>query len=133
METNGLVVPLSQQTIWFLWSLVLGAVCMLIYTVLRVALGSTKKNGIVVLVDIIFFLVVALLEFLFVIMLPMNSMRWFYVAGQVIGGAIFRAGFSPYIFMVSKKFLALIQPIFCRIKRCIIGLKNMVKTPRQQG
>ena len=108
---------LSGQAVWFLGSVVVGAAAMLLYSLVRVFTRGMKKTSVAVaLGDIIFFALLACLEFLFVFMLPQNAFRWFHLLGQVLGGILFWLTLAPFFFRfiltISKFFASIYEKTF---------------------
>jgi len=82
---QGLTIPLADQTLWFLFSIVVGAVIIAIYALLHCIGRINGSNHLfTALWDVAFFLITASIEFGLIIFLPQNRMWWFHILGQII-------------------------------------------------
>ena len=117
---------LSGQTVWFLGSAVVGAAAMLLYTLVRVFTRGLPKGSVAVaLGDILFFVLLAALEFVFLFLLPQNALRWFHILGQVLGGALFWLTLAPFCF---KLFLWFKKTMGCFCEKVFVFTANKKPT-----
>jgi hypothetical protein len=99
MENNFLGAALWGQTGWFLGSLVVGAAAMLLYTIIRAFTRTINRWPFVVAAgDVLFFVLLGVLEFMFLYILPQNALRWFHLLGQILGGILFWVTLAPLCF-----------------------------------
>lgn len=77
---------LSDQTIYFLWSLIFGALLGLLYDIIRAVRAFAKPAfATTIIVDILFFAVCGLLTSLFSIPFNNGTVRFFIIIGEGIG------------------------------------------------
>lgn len=129
MSFNGFTITLADQTIWFLWAVAYGFVVMPLYTFLRAGICKIKSRGVTATADILFFLVIAVLEFVFTSVLPMNTLRWFHIAGQFMGAALYWVTLAP---VLSKFFSFFYSGILNFIKALFYFLTALIKREKKE-
>jgi len=96
---HGLHIPLAQQTLWFLMSLLLGGGIAAFYALLRAVTHRLPRRSVgTALGDCFFCMAMGAMEFVFILMLPANAFRWFHFVGQVIGAVLLRITVGRMIF-----------------------------------
>lgn len=118
MMENGLAVPLSQQTLWFAASIAVGGLDVLIYVVFRAVVRHTQKAATTIATDILYFLVIAVVEFVFITLLPHNALRWFHIVGHTAGAVVVWLGIAPTIFRLTER-------LFVALCRCGVFIKRI--------
>ena len=98
---------LSQQTIYFLLSLLYGVVLSAIYDVVRVLrFCGFCRVWQIVLTDILYFIVCAVATFLFALPFNYGGVRYFVLFGEAMG-------FLVYRFTIGE----LVAPVYCQLIR----------------
>ncbi len=92
---NGLDVGLAGQTVWFGWAMCVGALAMLLYTLVRGITRRCNAFWAVFAADLFYAALLFGLEFCFLVLLPHNKLRWFYLVGQLIGAVLFWCTAAP--------------------------------------
>ena len=101
--TYHISVSLADQTVWFFFSIVVGALIMLVYTLTHGIARILFSHPLLIAVsDVFCFILIFAIEFGCVIFLPQNTLRWFYLLGQIIGGIVFRLLVSPHFYAVFR-------------------------------
>ena len=105
---------LYEQTVTFLWSLVLGTIIVCIYIIMEVIRQfSPPKKLMMISEDILFMGIVSALNFFFALSQTHGYIRAYVILGQMIS-------FSLIYFTVGK-FLKNLSSLFVRIISCGIG------------
>lgn len=113
-------VNLSDQTLSFLWSLLLGAALGFVYIFLKCIRKAFKNIKVItVLSDVIFMLIFAFVTCLFSIGFTQGFVRYYVVAGEVLG-------FLAFKFTLGIVFYKLFDIIFMSVGKIIrIFQKNI--------
>ena len=104
------MVSAAQQTLWFAAAIFVGGLDILIYVMLRAVARQVKTRAFTIAADLLFFLVVAVFEFIFITQLPFNALRWFHLVGHIIGAVIIWFELAPFLFRITNKMVF----VFCR-------------------
>ncbi len=106
-------IDISAQALTFLMSLGLGAALCLLYDVVRCLHKICIKGFFEVLVcDLIFWFVAALLTYCFLIIRTLGSVRGFVLVGELIGAVIARLTLSRLFLPLLTRFFAAITFVF---------------------
>ena len=87
--------PSSQGAV-FLYSILTGAAMCMCYDVIRlIKRGFKIPYAVVFLLDILFSIFAAFVTFCFMLVFSCGVVRWFIIAGEIIGFVLFRVVFAP--------------------------------------
>lgn len=128
----GLDVPLAGQTVWFGWSVAFGAAAMLLYTLVRALTRRARRGPVLAAADLLFALLLGGLEFGFLVLVPQNKLRWFYLVGQLLGAVLFWSTAAPVFFRFFGAFervLSRFWGLFVRLFRRFWGKRRQVAQP----
>lgn len=131
----GLNIPLAQQTLWFLASVPLGAAVALFYTLFRAVTHRLPRKSVgTAMGDLVFCLAVGAAEFVFILMLPANSFRWFHFAGQLLGAVLLRVSVGRALFRaVDRAFQAVLRLLLAAVrsaKKAAAGAGRFFRRPK---
>jgi spore cortex biosynthesis protein YabQ len=109
---------LAQQTIAFLWAIVIGAALALLYDMFRILrIAIPFGPGLIALQDILFFTVCAVVTFLFLLSQAEGKVRAFLLLGEFLGAVVYFCTISIPIMGVSRKIIAVIRGFFSFVFR----------------
>lgn len=98
---------LADQTIYFLYSLLYGVLLSALYDIVRVLrFCGINKSWHIVVEDIVYFLVCAVLTFLFALPYNFGGVRYFVLIGESLGFVTYRFTLGEFV-----------APIYCTIIR----------------
>lgn len=115
---------LSEQTAYFLWSLVLGLALGLLYDLVRAVRMLLRARGLhIVVSDVVFFTLCGVLTALFALPFNKGDVRGFIIFGEAVGFLTYRltlgsimgkiyAHLATLLRKVAQKILGLIEKIF---------------------
>jgi spore cortex biosynthesis protein YabQ len=112
---------LAQQTGAFLWAILIGAGLALIYDafrILRIAIPCGK--GFIAAQDILFFIICAIVTFLYLLSHADGKVRAFLLLGELLGAVIYFCTLSIPVMGVSRKIIALIRGILSFFYRYLV-------------
>lgn len=82
---------LSDQTVYFLFSLVYGAVLSALYDIVRIIrFAGANKPIHIILSDVVYFVVCAFATFLYALPFNYGSVRYFVLFGEAVGFVVYR-------------------------------------------
>ena len=113
-------ISVSQQTMTFLQSLLLGAALGMLYDVFRILRLLIPSGKVISFVeDIVYFLLCGVISFAFLIAVNNGIIRAYLLAGELLGAVLYYFTLGKFIYRIAdkiitliKKFLALLYRIF---------------------
>lgn len=115
------MIEVNTQTLVFLQSLLLGFCLGLFYDVFRIfRLAIHHSGAIIFLEDIFFFIVCAVLTFLFSLLALNGHVRVFLGVGELLGATVYYFSFGVVVMRVSKKIIAFVKALFSLFYRVFI-------------
>lgn len=124
---------MSQATI-FLFSVILGIFLSLLYDCFRIADAVLKVNiKRIFAEDIIYFILSAIVTFIYILVVNMGEIRIYIICEEVIGWLIYRLTVRKFIYRTALKIVKFFYNWFCKLKRYIISkitqsrIKNKIK------
>lgn len=130
------MIEVSNQTLIFLQSCLLGIVLGIIYDVFRVIRRAIKVNTIITFIqDFIFFILAAIITFTFFLQQTDGEMRMFVVIGELLGWVVYYLTIGKLVIKISESIIKVIKNIFKliynilikRIIRIIIKIYSKIK------
>lgn len=121
-------ITVSSQTTIFLFSVVLGIALSLIFDGFRltnVIFSQTAKK--IFIKDIIYFILSAIITFIFILIVNMGEIRVYIISGEIIGWIIYRLTVGSIIYKALFTVIVFIKKYLNKIKRYIIS-----KLPKKQ-
>jgi spore cortex biosynthesis protein YabQ len=114
-----MILSMSDQARMFLAAAGIGAVIGFIYDVFRI-LRKTAPHArfIVQLEDLLFWVGVTLLMFYFLLVITDGEMRWYTIAGAVLGAVLYLAALSRFVLLVSVAVIEFIK----RVVKTVIAI-----------
>ncbi len=110
-------IDLEYQALTFLLSCLLGVVFCMIYDFIRVFHNHSPKNGFLIFaVDVLYFIVLAVITYLFLLLRCLGNIRIFVFIGEAIGFMVFRKYLSNYLLKFAELILKIINKIYIAIK-----------------
>ena len=99
-------ISVADQTVTFFLSILLGAGLCIIFDVFRVIrLLGVRQLVTIVIEDVAFFIICAVLTFLFMLIRSDGQVRWFILAGELIGAVFYNLTISGMVIFVIKKLI----------------------------
>lgn len=116
---------LATQTVYFLFSILFGIILSAVYDVVRVIrfMGFTKLWQIV-LSDVLYFFVCAVLTFLFSLPFNNGSVRYFVIFGEAVGFILYRFTLGEVMAKVYCFIIRVIRRIFKKSLEILIFFSN---------
>ncbi|MBE6796324.1 MAG: hypothetical protein E7533_07055 [Ruminococcaceae bacterium] len=115
-------VPHSQQLSIFLTSLGVGFILGIFYDILRaVRLSITKNKKACVFFDILYFIVTAIASFIFILAANKGEIRFYIIAGEIIGWAFYYLSFGIAVVKFTDKLVSAFRS-FCSLIFRVITL-----------
>lgn len=121
-------ITLSSQTTTFLFSVVLGLILGLFFDVFKltnVIFSPTPKR--IFIKDIIYFVLSAIITFIFILIVNMGEIRIYIISGEIIGWLMYRLTFGNVIYKILLTVTVFIKKVLIRVKKYIIS-----KLPKKQ-
>jgi spore cortex biosynthesis protein YabQ len=116
-----LEIYLAQQTVAFLWSLGVGAAMGLLYDLFRVSrLALPASAALVAGEDILFFAVCGVAAFLFLLSSAEGKVRFFLLAGQLLGAVLYFATLSHAVMGLARGMIAAVRGLLRFLFRYLI-------------
>ena len=119
----------SGDLITLLLSLLLGIVLCLIYDgfkIVRIAVACSTTN--IFFQDIIYFIIAAFSTFILLLIRTFGEVRWFVLAGQILGFILCRWSLSRLILSVSQSIINGVKAIFSFINKFLVNpLKKILQ------
>ncbi len=113
-------VPQSEQLNIFIVALGFGFLLGILYDLLRaLRIAFTKSHGAIIAFDIIYFLLFGFLTILFIIALNKGEVRFYIIAGQVIGWLFYYFTFGIAVIKFTDFFISLLKRIFSFIYKVL--------------
>ncbi len=125
-------IDVSEQALTFLMSMALGVVLCLLYDLVRVLHSTCIKGFFEVLVcDLLFWGIAAVITYCFLIIRCQGSVRGFVLIGQLIGAVVTRFTLSRIFLLVLTKLFYCISRFFSMIRGLLAKVfrvpKNILK------
>ena len=116
---------LATQTVYFLYSILFGIILSAVYDVVRVIrfMGFTKLWQII-LSDVVYFFVCAVLTFLFSLPFNNGSVRYFVLFGEAVGFILYRFTLGEVMAKVYCFLIRIIHRIFKKSLEILIFFSN---------
>lgn len=116
---------LATQTVYFLFSILFGIILSAVYDVVRVMrfMGFTKLWQII-LSDVLYFFVCAVLTFLFSLPFNNGSVRYFVIFGEAVGFILYRFTLGEVMAKVYCFLIRIIRRIFKKSLEILIFFSN---------
>lgn len=116
---------LATQTVYFLYSILFGIILSAVYDVVRVIrfMGFTKLWQII-LSDVVYFFVCAVLTFLFSLPFNNGSVRYFVLFGEAVGFILYRFTLGEVMAKVYCFLIRIIRKIFKKSLEILIFFSN---------
>ena len=120
-----MVFSLATQTVYFLYSILFGIILSAVYDVVRVIrfMGFTKLWQII-LSDVVYFFVCAVLTFLFSLPFNNGSVRYFVLFGEAVGFILYRFTLGEVMAKVYCFLIRIIRRIFKKSLEILIFFSN---------
>lgn len=113
-------VPQNEQLAIFGSSLGLGFLLGILYDIMRaIRLSLTKSKIVLIICDILYFILFALISFLFILALNKGEIRFYIIAGEVIGAFFYYVSFGLTVIKITDKAVALLRKLYALIFKCI--------------
>ncbi len=94
-------ITLFSQTTFFLLSILLGAALSLLFDVIRVVNAVLKDNlRRVFFEDIFYFIISAVVTFIYILIVNMGEIRIYIIVGEIIGWVLYRFTIGNFIFKI---------------------------------
>ncbi len=118
---------LADQTVYFLFSILFGVILSTLYDVVRVLrfIGFTKLWHIVIS-DILYFFVCAVLTFLFALPFNKGGVRYFVVFGETVGFILYRFTLGEVMAVIYCFFIRYIRKILEKTLKIMRFFSNKV-------
>ncbi len=132
-------VPHSEQLSIFLSSLGVGFILGVIYDILRgIRLSVSKSKVLVVVFDLIYFLLLAFVTFIFILAANKGEIRFYIIMGEIIGLVFYYVSFGIAAIKITDKIIGLLRRFysfsfrvlsapFRLMKRLFLNLKEKIK------
>lgn len=115
------MIEVSNQMLMFFQSCLLGIGLGLLYDVFRIIRIAVKTNSIIIFIeDIIYFIIVAVITFIFMIIQTEGQMRVFILFGELIGAILYYFTFGFVIIRVANKIIKFVKMIFSKLFKYFI-------------
>ncbi len=116
---------LATQTVYFLFSILFGIILSAVYDVVRVMrfMGFTKLWQII-LSDVLYFFICAVLTFLFSLPFNNGSVRYFVIFGEAVGFILYRFTLGEVMAKVYCFLIRIIRRIFKKSLEILIFFSN---------
>lgn len=132
-------VPHSEQLSIFLSSLGVGFILGVLYDILRgIRLSVSKSKVLVVVFDLIYFLLLAFITFIFILAANKGEIRFYIILGEIIGLVFYYVSFGIAAIKITDKIIGLLRRFysfsfrvlsapFRLMKRFFLSLKEKIK------
>lgn len=132
-------VPHSEQLSIFLSSLGVGFILGVLYDILRgIRLSVSKNKVLVVVFDLIYFLLLAFITFIFILAANKGEIRFYIILGEIIGLVFYYVSFGIAAIKITDKIIGLLRQFysfsfrvlsapFRLMKRLFLSLKEKIK------
>ncbi len=132
-------VPHSEQLSIFLSSLGVGFILGVLYDILRgLRLSVSKSKVLVVVFDLIYFLLLAFITFIFILAANKGEIRFYIILGEIIGLVFYYVSFGIAAIKITDKIIGLLRRFysfsfkvlsapFRLMKRLFLNLKEKIK------
>lgn len=127
---------LADQTAVFLQACLLGAVLALLYDCFRISrIAFRTPAGVLFFEDLLFFIICAVVTFVFMLSTVDGKIRFFILIGELIGGVVYRLTLGYLIMKVSKEIIRGIKCVlrflfrfFCLpiFRLCYLGVRLLL-------
>lgn len=133
--------PITVQSTEFLYSLALGVMLGVLYDIFRVARSfSPKKQIVVAIFDILFWLISLISLLAFVLTVSGGVMRWYVLFGVFGGVFLYMASMSMIVYktlrasvLISKKLLGMVTyPLHIALRWCLYTAKKAEKSAEKR-
>ena len=116
---------LATQTVYFLYSILFGIILSAVYDIVRVIrfMGFTKLWQII-LSDVVYFFICAVLTFLFSLPFNNGSVRYFVLFGEAVGFILYRFTLGEVMAKVYCFLIRIIRRIFKKSLEILIFFSN---------
>lgn len=114
-------IHLADQTWSFLSACLLGAALGMLYDVFRILrIAFPTRPGIVFLEDLLFWIIAALLSFLFLLASSDGVVRVFLLAGELIGGTLYYCTAGRLVMRVARAIIRAVEAVLRFIFRFLV-------------
>ncbi len=121
-------VPQSEQLTIFAAALGLGFLLGILYDVLRAfRLSITKSRIALIGFDIIYFLLFGIITFLFILALNKGEIRFYIIAGELIGAFFYYVSFGIAVIKITNKVVSLLHKLYALIFKIISAPFRLIK------
>ena len=121
-------VPQSEQLTIFVSALGFGFLLGIFYDILRaLRLSITKSKIAVIIFDIIYFLMFGFLTFLFTLALNKGEVRFYIIAGELIGALFYYFSFGIAVIKITDRFISLLRKFYSFVFRIISAPFRLIK------
>ena len=132
-------VPHSEQLSIFLSSLGVGFILGVLYDILRgIRLSVSKSKVLVVVFDLIYFLLLAFITFIFILAANKGEIRFYIILGEIIGLVFYYVSFGIAAIKITDKIIGLLRRFysfsfrvlsapFRLMERLFLSLKEKIK------
>ncbi|MBQ0098375.1 MAG: spore cortex biosynthesis protein YabQ [Oscillospiraceae bacterium] len=117
---------LSEQTLYFLYSIVLGLILGVVYDFTRLIRSGTNRFLRIFFADILFFSVSAFLTVLYSLPFNDGTVRAFIFFGEIVGFLIFRLTAGEITSKIYPKIIFLFQKFTRAVEKFLIYFFNLV-------
>lgn len=106
-------VPHSEQLSIFLSSLGVGFILGVLYDVLRgIRLSFSKSKVLVVIFDLIYFILLAFITFIFILAVNKGEIRFYIILGEIIGLLFYYVSFGIAAIKITDKIIGLLRRFY---------------------
>lgn len=114
-------IHLADQTIVFLLSCAIGMLLGLLYDVFRISrVAVNTAAGVVLVEDVVYFLICAVVTFLFLLSANDGSVRFFLFLGEALGWILYYFTIGSLVMNVSRTIIAAVKAILRFVLRYIL-------------
>ena len=117
------------QVLSFIYSLVLGAIFSLLYDVIKSFRLTIKPSAtLVFILDIIYFIFIAFISFLFYLSVTDGEIRFYILLGLFLGFLIIRFTISKLFVFLLTKIFGFIFSVFKKVNYCFFTLADTISS-----
>lgn len=121
-------VPQSEQLAIFVSSLGLGFLLGVLYDILRaLRLSLTKSKVAIIVFDILYFILFGLCTFLFILALNKGEVRFYIIAGEIIGALFYYISFGIAIIKITDRAVVILRRFYAFVFKVISAPFRLIK------
>lgn len=118
---------LSQQTVYFLYSILFGIILSVLYDIVRILrFCGFNRAWQIVLSDVLYFVLCAFLTVLFALPFNKGEVRYFVLFGEALGFVLYRFTVGEYSARIYQFFIHIISMLFRKTFKYLIKISNKV-------